>query len=177
CLPGTRVMLLETIMEWVFNPDGSRCFCLYGTAGQGKSAVAHSVARQLADMGVAAPFFAFDRNDRGRAAIQLIPTVARKLAYVDRHQLEQLCKMRADLLETTDIHDQCENLLLSCLRHHLVLTPIIIIIDALDECPNDSYYDQRNREALLEALRTCFFDNGLHHHVRFLITTRLDSDI
>ncbi|KAL1663069.1 hypothetical protein GGF50DRAFT_116422 [Schizophyllum commune] len=177
CLPDTRVMLLETIMNWVFDPDGFRCFCLYGTAGQGKSAVAHSVARQLAEMGVAAPFFAFDRNNRERVASQLLPTVARKLAYVDQHQLEQLRKLRADQLETMDIPDQCERLLLSCLRDYLVLTPIVIIIDALDECPNDNLDDQRDRDALLKALRTCLLDSGLHDNVRVLITTRLDPDI
>ncbi|KAL1711583.1 WD40-repeat-containing domain protein [Schizophyllum commune] len=164
-------------MDWVFDPDGSRCFCLYGTAGQGKTAVAHSVARRLADMGVAAPFFAFDRNNRERVASQLLPTIARSLAYVIQHQIERLRKLRADQLETTHIPDQCERLLLSCLRDYSALTPIIIIIDALDECPNDSVGDQKDREAVLKALKTCIAFNDLHHNIRFFVTARLDPDI
>ncbi|KAL1682987.1 hypothetical protein EV122DRAFT_202787 [Schizophyllum commune] len=177
CLPNTRVQLLATIMDWVFDPTGTRCFYIYGTAGQGKSAVAHSVARQLEDMGVASSFFAFDRTTRDRAANQLFPTIVRKLAYVDQHHLEQLRGLRADLLETADIHDQCERLFLSCLRDYLVLTPIIIVIDALDECPNDSLDEKRTREALLKAITRCLKDDGLHHYIRFFITARLDPDI
>ncbi|KAL1723294.1 quinon protein alcohol dehydrogenase-like superfamily [Schizophyllum commune] len=177
CLPDTRVLLLETIMDWVFDPDGSRCFCLYGTAGQGKTAVAHSVARQLADMGVASPFFAFDRNNRERVASQLFPTIARSLAYVIQHQIEQLRKLRADQLETRDIPKQCERLFLSCLRDYLALTPIIIVIDALDECPNDNVDDQKDRESVLKAFIKCIATNGLHRNIRFFVTARLDPDI
>ncbi|KAL1690695.1 hypothetical protein GGG16DRAFT_55096 [Schizophyllum commune] len=177
CLPNTRVQLLATIMDWVFDPTGTRCFYIYGTAGQGKSAVAHSVARQLEDMGVAASFFAFDRTTRDRAANQLFPTIVRKLAYVDQHHLEQLRGLRTDLLETNDIHDQCERLLLSCLHDYLVLTPIIIVIDALDECPNDSLDEKRTRQALLKAITRCLKDDCLHPYIRFFITARLDSDI
>ncbi|KAI4519739.1 WD40 repeat-like protein [Schizophyllum commune Loenen D] len=176
CLPNTRVQLLETIMHWALDSTGIRSFLLYGTAGQGKSAVAHSVARQLGEMGVTVAFFAFDRVIHELSASQLFPTISKKLASRDPHYLKQLLALPVDLLETTDIADQCELLFLSCLRNHVVSKPTLIIIDALDECPNDSEDSMDRREELLRALRKCISDD-LHYRIRFLVTTRLESDI
>ncbi|KAL1723285.1 WD40-repeat-containing domain protein [Schizophyllum commune] len=176
CLPNTRVQLLETIMHWALDSTGIRSFLLYGTAGQGKSAVAHSVARQLGEMGFTVAFFAFDRVIHELSASQLFPTISKKLASRDPHYLKQLLALPVDLLETTDIADQCELLFLSCLRNHVVSKPTLIIIDALDECPNDSEDSMDRREELLRALRKCISDD-LHYRIRFLVTTRLESDI
>ena len=91
CLPNTRVQLLASVMDWVFDPKGPRCLIIHGAAGKGKSAVANSAARILADMGAIAPFFAFDRTnptvkeDRHRLAYLLVaPSCKRSRAGFDR---------------------------------------------------------------------------------------------
>ncbi|KAG6809410.1 hypothetical protein H0H92_000365, partial [Tricholoma furcatifolium] len=49
CLEGTRVALLQHLHDWVQNPSGERALLLEGAAGKGKSAIAHTIAKQLED--------------------------------------------------------------------------------------------------------------------------------
>ncbi|KAL1724977.1 hypothetical protein EV714DRAFT_180857, partial [Schizophyllum commune] len=176
CLPGTRVQILGRIMDWIFDPEGPRGFILHGTAGKGKSAVAHTVARSLTDMGVAACFFAFERANLDRRANQLLPTLARQLAYLDPQYFLKLRSLRPTQLETTDIHDQFEYLILSSFRDYAPLVPIVFVIDALDECPNIGVDEIENRKTLLDSLQTCMSNAELHYNVRILITTRPERD-
>ncbi|KAL1725729.1 hypothetical protein EV714DRAFT_220768, partial [Schizophyllum commune] len=176
CLPGTRVEILGLIADWVFDPTGPRGIILHGTAGKGKSAVAHTVARWLTDMGVAASFFAFERTNRARRANQLLPTLARQLAYLDPQYYRQLRSLLPAQLETTDIHDQLEYLILSSFRNYAPLLPIVFVIDALDECPNIDVNEIENRKALLNSLRTCMSNAQLNYNIRILITTRPEPE-
>ncbi|KAG6805934.1 hypothetical protein H0H92_013357, partial [Tricholoma furcatifolium] len=63
CLEGTRISLLKRIREWALHPSGERTLFLTGAAGMGKSAIAHTIARNLEAAGDAiVPFFAFNRS-------------------------------------------------------------------------------------------------------------------
>ncbi|KAL1725190.1 hypothetical protein EV714DRAFT_221842, partial [Schizophyllum commune] len=172
CLPNTRVQLLTQIMDWIFDPTGARCLILYGAAGKGKSAVAHSVARILAEMGGISPFFAFDRTDLTRRAHQLYPTLAEKLARYDEQYMAEMRSLGAERLATIDIADQRAHLLLSALRHCTSRVPTVFVVDALDECPQDSDKTSSEREVLMHSLQACIADEQLHHNIRFFITTR-----
>ncbi|KAG6822379.1 hypothetical protein H0H92_014101, partial [Tricholoma furcatifolium] len=81
CLEGTRVELLERIKAWALDSTRERALILHGAAGMGKSAVAHTIARQLEfhDHAIV-PFFAFNRSVRERSSSQLIPTWMKWLA-------------------------------------------------------------------------------------------------
>ncbi|KAI5889460.1 uncharacterized protein SCHCODRAFT_02449730, partial [Schizophyllum commune H4-8] len=184
CLPGTRTTVLREIQEWVFNPDGQRALFLHGVAGAGKSAVAHSAALQLKNIGVLAPFFAFDNADRDRAAHQLIPTWALQLAYHSKSYHDNLCALDSDVLSTLDIRDQFEQSVTGPLSNCSTSVPIVFIIDALDECPYSDEADASRsaglaakRRALLEILRDCLGDEIIPRNIRFLITSRPDRDI
>ncbi|KAI5892225.1 WD40 repeat-like protein [Schizophyllum commune H4-8] len=184
CLPGTRVNLLREIEDWAFDPDGQRALILYGAAGKGKSAVAHAVAMRLRGMGTYAPFFAFDRTARDREAYQLLPTLAVQLARRNKECHDILCKMEADDLSTRDIKDQSDRLVVGLLPVVLILTPLVLVIDALDECPNEDATDETrslrlaaDRRTLLETLNALIADERLPRNVRLLITTRPDDDI
>ncbi len=77
CHPGTRVEVLNTITDWIHDPDPcQRIFWLNGPAGAGKSAIAQTVAEHCKVKELAASFF-FQRNtvDRGFAD-RLFPTLA-----------------------------------------------------------------------------------------------------
>ncbi|KAG6827797.1 hypothetical protein H0H92_010432, partial [Tricholoma furcatifolium] len=120
CLEGTRVALLEQIYDWVEDPKGARVLLLSGAAGMGKSAVAHTVARDLENHGLAiAPFFAFDRSVQERSSSQLIPTWMRHLAEHNIEFFEYLHFLTDNELCSTDIANQYE-LLLNGLAHKIV---------------------------------------------------------
>ncbi|KAF7343822.1 WD40 repeat-like protein [Mycena sanguinolenta] len=80
CLQGTRVELLTRIRNWALHP-AERALLLYGAAGTGKSAILHTIARDLdSDKLALVPFFAFNRSVQNRSLSQLIPTWAKKFA-------------------------------------------------------------------------------------------------
>ncbi|KAG6824398.1 hypothetical protein H0H92_006972, partial [Tricholoma furcatifolium] len=51
CLEGTRIALLQRIYDWALNSLDERVLLLYGGAGKGKSAIAHTVAKRLESSG------------------------------------------------------------------------------------------------------------------------------
>ncbi|KAG6808070.1 hypothetical protein H0H92_005520, partial [Tricholoma furcatifolium] len=81
CLEGTRVALLQRIYNWALDSSGERVLLLHGGAGKGKSAIAHTIAKQIESSGHAiVPFFAFNRSVQERSSSQLIPTWMKHLA-------------------------------------------------------------------------------------------------
>ena len=48
CLDGTRIEILNEIVDWINNTDAAtpRIFWLYGQTGKGKSAIVHTIALQ-----------------------------------------------------------------------------------------------------------------------------------
>ncbi|KAJ7838028.1 hypothetical protein B0H14DRAFT_2513447 [Mycena olivaceomarginata] len=136
CLQGTRVELLTRIRNWALHPE--KCtLLLYGAAGTGKSAIVHTIARELESEKLAfVPFFAFNRSVRNRSSSQLIPTWAKKLAELHPPYQAYLHGLQLSDLESTDLVHQQDVLFLKGL---VSLTnsgkPVVFIIDALDECP------------------------------------------
>ncbi|TRM55340.1 hypothetical protein BD626DRAFT_542938 [Schizophyllum amplum] len=175
CIDGTRTELLRAISEWAFLPGQQRGFILYGAAGKGKSAVAHTTAMQLreAGIGAATPFFAFDRNNRDRVAHQLFPTLAFQLARYNQKYCDSLCNRKLHDLSTLDVADQRKTLVNSLRDDCGTTLPIIFIIDALDECPVSSATGKRS--ILLQELWKCMRDDSLPPNVRFLVTCRYDD--
>ncbi|KAG6808448.1 hypothetical protein H0H92_004088 [Tricholoma furcatifolium] len=111
CLEGTRVELLRRIKAWALDPAGERVLLLHGAAGMGKSAVAHTIARQLEFHDDAiVPFFAFNRSVKERSASQLIPTWMKQLAEENFSYLKYLLCLKDDKLQSTDIAEQFDML-------------------------------------------------------------------
>ncbi|KAL1724255.1 hypothetical protein EV715DRAFT_189255 [Schizophyllum commune] len=176
CLPGTRVELLRKIQDWALNPVANRVYLLQGTAGKGKTAVAHTVALSLQEAGVVTPFFAFNRYDQERAAHQVLPTLARQLAERNKLYSQYLCDQPPSLLESREPATQVQCLILGGLGDCTVGAPIVFIIDALDEC-SDARVQAEDRRNMLERLRNCLVDSRLPSNVRFFLTYRPDEDI
>ncbi|KAI5892686.1 uncharacterized protein SCHCODRAFT_02464202, partial [Schizophyllum commune H4-8] len=148
CLPGTRVELLQKIQDWALSPVANRVFLLQGTAGRGKTAVAHTVALSLQEAGFVAPFFAFNRYDQERAAHQLLPTLARQLAERNKLYSQYLCDQPPSQLESRDSATQARCLIRGGLGDCTVGTPIVFVIDALDEC-SDARLQAEDRRSML----------------------------
>ncbi|KAG6913220.1 hypothetical protein DXG01_008642, partial [Tephrocybe rancida] len=78
CLLGTRVALLSRICDWALDPTSQQLLLLHGAAGKGKSAIAHSISKELQSEGLAVvPFFAFNRSVQAHSSLQLFPTWAK----------------------------------------------------------------------------------------------------
>ncbi|KAF7349666.1 WD40 repeat-like protein [Mycena sanguinolenta] len=172
CLQGTRVELLARIKNWALQ-DAEHTLLLYGAAGTGKSAIAHTIARHLDFEKLAlVPFFAFNRSVQNRSSSQLIPSWAKVLAEVHPPYQAYLHGLRLSDLESTDLVHQQDVLFLKGLAK---LTncgkPVVFIIDALDECPKDELQD------LFCILDKLISEPTLPVLARFLFTYRPHGEI
>ncbi|KAJ7875735.1 hypothetical protein B0H14DRAFT_2343035, partial [Mycena olivaceomarginata] len=112
CLPNTRVSLLSRMRRWALHPTSARTLLLHGAAGTGKSAIANTIGRQLQSDGLAVvPFFAFNRSVPDRSSSQLIPTWAKHIAELNPQYLLYLQTLPSPQLESSDILEQRDDLL------------------------------------------------------------------
>ncbi|KAF9058769.1 hypothetical protein BDP27DRAFT_1453783 [Rhodocollybia butyracea] len=149
CLPGTRETILSKIVNWIDAPppDGKRIFLLTGAAGTGKSAIAHSVARHYDSLGrLGSSIFTNLPDKLDRLPSLIFPTIARDLADLDpkyRQRLWSVIEPNKALRKGVDPVDQFENFILAPSNSlSAVSGPIVVVIDALDECPNSQMLNQ-----------------------------------
>jgi len=141
CLPNTRVDLLNQISEWVKDPDSQKLFWLNGMAGTGKSTVARTLAQSFAQAGHLGASFFFKRGEFDRDGLsKFVSTICAQLVenrpalashtkatidsdphIFDKTTREQFSKLIAQAFSSTTEVPRNSN-------------PIVIIIDALDEC-------------------------------------------
>ncbi|GJJ10721.1 hypothetical protein Clacol_004948 [Clathrus columnatus] len=178
CLPGTRVEVLDEIIEWINDMDENcpRLFWLAGQAGVGKSAIAHSIALRFKSIRRLGSFFCFDRNQSvdGRRE-KIFSTIARDLASLDsqiKHELAKAIKNEISLCKTPDLQLEWEKFVLEPLRitSQISTGPILVVIDALDESGDPS-----SRRELLKILEK--ETSSLPVNIRFLVTSRPEKDI
>ncbi|KAF3941917.1 hypothetical protein ABW19_dt0204445 [Dactylella cylindrospora] len=145
CHPDTRKELLAKISKWATdqNTKGTRIFWLSGAAGTGKSTIARTVAKRLDGDGLLGASFFFRRGDGDRAnASKLVPTLIGGLIGFFPELgpgVSQVIKGKPCIF-MNGLTEQFEKALLEPLgtinpkqRQHTIL-----VIDALDECENDS---------------------------------------
>ncbi|KIL54576.1 hypothetical protein M378DRAFT_48429, partial [Amanita muscaria Koide BX008] len=144
CFDGTRVALLREMTNWVTGQDESRMYILSGLAGIGKSTVAYTIASRAADLNLlgASFFFSRDEADRNNAK-KLFTTIAYQLCVYN----ETFAKAIGDVLltergsaaTTKDPQEQLQVLILDPLRSIVQsrARPVLVIVDALDECCED----------------------------------------
>jgi NACHT domain len=175
CLPGTRIGALDEITQWVNRTnDENRIYMLYGAAGTGKSAIAHTIAGRFDQLGRLGSSFCFNRTfQSSRRVDNMFGTIARDLA--DREpQIKQVLwrgiRGNKALRTTPDLIRQLENFILNPAKKMEIVGPIVIVIDALDESG-----DRPTRRQLLDLLAQRLAE--LPANFRILITSRPDDDI
>ncbi|PWY83871.1 WD40 repeat-like protein [Aspergillus sclerotioniger CBS 115572] len=169
CLSGTRVDLLQTIEDWADNPNGRPLFWLNGMAGTGKSTISRTVSKIMNKRGLLGASFFFKRGetDRGNSAM-LCPTLLHQLVRV----LPQLNAGLGDAVKSAraTIPIQFEELLFKPLANVNMSNgqrfPLIVVIDALDEC-----VDLKNIQFLLQLLPR-LRGRGSSVELRFFLTSR-----
>ncbi|KAI8674683.1 hypothetical protein NCS57_00367000 [Fusarium keratoplasticum] len=172
CHPNTRVELLKTIYEWTHNTQGPRVFWLQGLAGTGKSTISHTVARDLRGDALGASFF-FKRGDGERDnARHLFTTIAYQLA----RKLPSLCKHICDAIENEPrmvegyLSVQFQGLVLGPLKKlqdQGFTRTLLVVIDALDECEQETH-----RETIIDLLTRSQLRN-----LKVFVTSRPEFDI
>lgn len=139
CFSGTRKNLLTVIREWIDTTNMDKpIFVLDGIAGIGKTTVAQSTAAYAADKKLLGASFFFSRHEEERkSGLKFFSTLAFQLALYDAHLGAQIA---AALLNVPGAPDKILAEQLKCLivepiqKAKLSKTPVILVIDALDEC-------------------------------------------
>ena len=143
CLPNTRTELLHHIQGWANDNNGKPIFWLGGAAGTGKSTIARTVARTFADQRQLGASFFFKRGEGERGnATRFFTTIATQLT-VRVSEIGPGIKKAVDAdpaISEKALKDQFEKLILQPLLEvaHLSALVLLIVIDALDECEQDS---------------------------------------
>ncbi|PCH41984.1 hypothetical protein WOLCODRAFT_119773, partial [Wolfiporia cocos MD-104 SS10] len=176
-LPGTRMDLLTTLERWATAPEQPCIFVLSGAAGTGKSTVAYEFAKRLDGIGRLGASFFFVRGDANLSCTTyVIPTIAYQLA---RSQVA----IRACVVEHVRSHlsrgdlqsmeAQVQDLIARPLSVATAdCNPVVIIIDALDECMDQAL--ERIPRLLYLLLRGI---RDLHIPIRIFLTTRPELHI
>jgi hypothetical protein len=174
CLLGTRQEVLSFVTGWLTTPsEDKNVFWLYGLAGSGKSTISTTVAEYFRDLGRLGAFIFFDRNNPTNSdPSTVIRTLAHQLASFDSHIRSAVCTAieRDNSIASASIQRQSAKLLLDPLESITMEGPVVIVIDALDECG-----DATSRKSLLRLLADEL--GQLPRTFRFLITSREESDI
>ncbi|KAL7948153.1 hypothetical protein V8C42DRAFT_275523 [Trichoderma barbatum] len=144
CLPETRVDLLRDVSNWANNPDSQAIFWLNGMAGTGKSTISRTISETLASENRLAASFFFKRGEADRGGLaKFFTTIAADL--VQRQpRFGPRVKEAIDAepgISTKSASDQFKKLIVGPLseipEHSSQVNPIVIVVDALDECDRD----------------------------------------
>ncbi|KAK5994047.1 Vegetative incompatibility HET-E-1-like protein [Cladobotryum mycophilum] len=143
CHMDTRIELLKEISKWARDPIAKPLFWLNGMAGTGKSTISRTVARRLVEAGQLGGSFFFKRGEADRVNLsKFFTTIATQLVMKQPHVAPHI-KEAVD--NTPDIGnravcEQFETLILGTITKTTLnhILPIVIVIDALDECEEDS---------------------------------------
>jgi len=120
--------------------DGAKARLLLtvGQAGVGKSAIAHTIANEYFKMCRLGATFCFSK-DRGSA--NLFRTIARNLADIDPVYASELSSLiTSDAATSSSLQVQMEHILLAPFKKHPLIGPIVIVLDALDECADRNQF-------------------------------------
>ncbi|KAG9024811.1 hypothetical protein FS837_005184, partial [Tulasnella sp. UAMH 9824] len=171
CLPGTRVEILERIDNWVrAGANSERVLWIRGMAGRGKSTIASTVAHSWGDRACCA-IYHFRRGQNVSNA-SLVCALSRQLA---RSLDPELRKAILSTVEERDdiinqrLDEQFAALFIASLKSFKNKSfPILIIVDALDECDSVDY--TVNFVKLIDRHSSSLPDN-----LKFLLTSRPEA--
>jgi WD40 repeat protein len=185
CTAGTRLKILEDIIDWANDrSSGSpHVFWLTGQAGSGKTTIAYTVAKRFEE-GVhtnqqhtvfGANFFCSRQFQETQVQTRILPTIV--------YQLARKCRSYANALHVADRFDAVNHEVTTQMKDLLVrpwqqsevsrppeLPPYLIVIDALDEIKDDK------GPAFLRHLLTVIKEYDLRGF-KFLVTSRSDPRI
>jgi hypothetical protein len=138
----TREAILAGLMSWATDITNTKIYWLNGMAGTGKTAIAYSFAQILDNIQMlGAPFFCSRLEDDVRNVFRIFPSIAYQMALrfpSVRHAVVDIIRRDPDAGKRSLIR-QFSDLIVTPSKvmsndGTAGVIPIIIIIDALDEC-------------------------------------------
>ena len=116
CLPGTRVAVIDELTDWINSPDGEgtpQVLFFSAAAGFGKSAIAHTIAKQFNNLGRLGSSYCFDQADQANRSIKyLFGTISQDLSDLDAAWKSALCSVVTGnhaLCSTPAVKEQFDN--------------------------------------------------------------------
>ncbi|KAJ7070075.1 hypothetical protein C8F01DRAFT_1049244 [Mycena amicta] len=139
CHPETREEMLDSLFEWASTDSESPApvHWLHGPAGAGKSSILRSTCTRLHNAGRLGGSFFFKRGDHRRDNAQaLFVTLAYQLALTDPQMKQSLLRhVAADpTIVTKKLSTQFQELIVEPWTARKLSSPVVLIIDGLDEC-------------------------------------------
>jgi hypothetical protein len=147
CTPNTRRQIIAILHAWLDNPDSVNAYWLNGMAGTGKTTIAYSFCTEREEMqSLGASFFCSRSSSSCSDATLIIPTIAYQLALFSYPFRSVLCKLLGEVpdIYNRDITTQFKRMIVDTLTstHGSVPQNTVVVIDALDECANQSDVEQ-----------------------------------
>ncbi|KAF9494900.1 hypothetical protein BDN71DRAFT_921778 [Pleurotus eryngii] len=144
CMESTRVQVRKRINDWIFDENGPPVFWLRGTIGSGKSTILQTIAEECHEQGYLAGSFFFSRDLLSpHAGSSLFSTLALQLCDFDNRLIPILSEILGlnPKLTCAAIEEHYAELItrpLAALEAKIpaFLFPMVVVIDALDECHN-----------------------------------------
>ena len=174
CHPGTRRGILKRIEKWVkARSGGTSVLWLHGPAGAGKSVITQTVAETCAGRHQLTGTFFFARTVAGRNSIRyLFLTIAVQIAFSapeKRQRLDKILNGEPYIVEHAwGSLDLMASLFQDCSKANP--SPLIVIIDGLDECQG------HNDQLRILAEVSCMVKTH-HLPLRFVIVSRPESHL
>jgi hypothetical protein len=144
CTERTRMTILETIKEWSMDMSQPSIYWMNGMAGTGKTTIAYSLSLILTSIHIlGATFFCSRLVDECSKVERIFPTIAHNLArnYPSiASTILEVLKNDPDVAKR-NLNQQFTELLVKPIRvatETLARKPIVVAIDALDECVNQT---------------------------------------
>jgi hypothetical protein len=169
CTENTRTTVLKAIVDWVFDPTKPNIYWMNGMAGTGKITITYSLSIALKRYNILmATFFCSRLVDECTKVDRIFPTIAYNLArnYPPfASTILEVLRNDQDVANRT-INHQFTELLLKPTRlsaEKLSEKPIVIIIEALDECSN---------QAEVQNLLSILFRRSSELSFKIFITSR-----
>ena len=170
CTENTRKEILNTLQVWASDDMTTKVYWLNEMAGTGKTTIAYSFSEILKRKGsLGGTFFASHLRVDTSDARRIIPTISLQLA----KYLPSFGSLVLDVVKTNPecsswrIANQFVNfmvtpLTVACRENRVVITPVIVL-DALDECSDQS---------LVAELLDVILGHSKSLPVKFFITSR-----
>ena len=177
CLENTRRNVINDVLEWIVADNSNKAkkvLWVYGLAGTGKSTLSTTIAQITRRLHRLGAFFFFNRDIPQRNCATLIRTLAYQLATFDTRFCAAISRVAAanENIAGMPLDFQFEQLLSANALKSVEWSggPIVLIIDALDECGSEA-----DRKILLQVLSKGF--SRLPSFIRIMVVSRPEQDI
>jgi len=181
CHPGTRVAIIQTIIDWIAGSNELNREALFtwltGAAGSGKSAIGRSVCERCAEQGTLLASFFFGSSDKTRNhSRSFVSTIAYQICSISsaiRTMVSSVIEYDP-LVFSRSLRTQLKLLVMDPLLANFAnepqRAPCLIVVDGLDEC-----MDHASQRDILDVL--LYFATTSPIAIRILVCSRQESQI